>query len=264
MKGPLIARGRTAELFAWGDAQVLKLLHDWCPTHWVSHEVEVGRRLATTNLPLPRVLAVIGVGGQRGILYERVDGPSMLDLIARRPWLASRMAALLAELHVAIHARPGHGFPRLKEGLEREIGRAADLSPVQKERIVAKLRRLPDGGALCHSDFHPGQVLLSPRGPVVIDWLTAQCGPPPADVARTLLLFAVGAAPEPSRLKRAVIDATRALFRRRYLQRYLELSPGVTLAQIEAWRLPVMAARLAEAIPEERARLLAAIEEALG
>ena len=102
MKGPLLARGRTAELFAWGDRQVLKLLYDWRPTSWISHEVEVGRRLATAGLPLPRVLAVIGVDGRRGILYERFDGPSMLDLVVRKPWLAPRLAALLASIEEAL------------------------------------------------------------------------------------------------------------------------------------------------------------------
>jgi hypothetical protein len=27
----LIAKGRTAEVYLWGDNRVLKLFHDWCP-----------------------------------------------------------------------------------------------------------------------------------------------------------------------------------------------------------------------------------------
>ena len=42
MKGPLLARGRTAELFAWGDRQVLKLLYDWRPTSWISRTRAAG------------------------------------------------------------------------------------------------------------------------------------------------------------------------------------------------------------------------------
>jgi Phosphotransferase enzyme family len=39
-------------------------------------------------------------------------------------------------------------------------------------------------------DFHPENVLLSPSGPVVIDWTNARCGDPPLDVAMTWVIGA--------------------------------------------------------------------------
>jgi aminoglycoside phosphotransferase (APT) family kinase protein len=33
-------------------------------------------------------------------------------------------------------------------------------------------------GRLLHMDFHPGNVILSPDGPVVIDWGIARAGEP--------------------------------------------------------------------------------------
>ena len=34
---------------------------------------------------------------------ERIDGPQMVDAIARRPWAALALADQLAELHVRLH-----------------------------------------------------------------------------------------------------------------------------------------------------------------
>ena len=51
-KGPLLARGRTAEIYAWADSAVLKLFFDWVPENWVQHEVAEG----TDPEPLPLVI----------------------------------------------------------------------------------------------------------------------------------------------------------------------------------------------------------------
>jgi aminoglycoside phosphotransferase (APT) family kinase protein len=61
--------------------------------------------------------------------------------------------------------------------------------------VLEGLERLPQGAALCHFDFHPDQVLMTQRGPVVIDWMTAFRGHPLADVARSCVLLSFGQAP---------------------------------------------------------------------
>lgn len=45
------------------------------------------------------------------------------------------------------------------------------------------------------ADFHPDNVLLAARGPVIIDWPDATRGQPLADVARTSLLLRLGGLP---------------------------------------------------------------------
>lgn len=58
---------------------------------------------------------------------------------------------------------------------------------------------------MCHGDYHPGNIILSPRGPVVIGWITACHGNAVADVARTVLLFRIGALPEGTPLAQRVM-----------------------------------------------------------
>jgi thiamine kinase-like enzyme len=53
-----------------------------------------------------------------------------------------------------------------------------------------KLQSLPRGKALCHGDFNPTNVIITPKGDWrVIDWSHVRLGDPLADVARTYLLF---------------------------------------------------------------------------
>ena len=48
---------------------------------------------------------------------------------------------------------------------------------------------MPDGERLCHSDFHPLNILGEMSAPVIIDWLDARGGDPAADVCRSYLLL---------------------------------------------------------------------------
>ena len=109
---------------------------------------------------------------------------------------------------------------------------------------------------VCHGDFHPDNIILSQRGPVIIDWPTAGSGEPAADVARTLLLFAIGMPAETPAPTRILIALARGYFSRRYRARYLG-SSGLTFPDVKAWLPVIAAARLAEEIDGETDYLVA-------
>ncbi|MBK9714867.1 MAG: phosphotransferase [Kouleothrix sp.] len=260
--GPRIAQGRTAEVFAWHDGCVIKLFFDWCPAEWVQHELEIGQVLATLDLPTPKVMARVAVDGRDGLIYERVDGPSMLANLTAAPWRVGSIARSFAEVHAGIHQRPGGGFVRLHPMLEQAIDHSDAIPVALKAPILSTLRRLPEGTALCHFDFHPDQVLVTASGCAVIDWMSACQGDQLADVARTAILFMVGNPPAASWLTRAIIQQVRRRFYRTYLARYRELAPSFSEERLHAWMLPVAAARLTDAIPGEREPLLAFLQRA--
>ena len=86
------------------------------------------------------------------LVLERIDGPTMMEDLRRRPWRLNAHARLLAELHRRLHAIPF------------------------------------EDAALLHLDLHPLNVLVSPTGPVVIDWTNARAGAPALDVALTWVI----------------------------------------------------------------------------
>ncbi len=104
------------------------------------------------GFPVPEVHRAAGVE----LEMERLYGPTMLDAALEGRFSAKETGEALAELHGRLHGLPGTG-----------------------------------NGRLLHLDLHPGNVVLTERGPVVIDWTNAREGEPDLDLAVTALLLAL-------------------------------------------------------------------------
>ena len=258
-----IAQGRTAEVFAWGEGKILKLFFDWCPPDWVQHESKISQILAESYLPVPKWYGMTEVDQRQGIIYERILGRSMLSLMTARPWLLVRYAREFAGLHAGFHRCDQDGLGSLRDSLRTTIQRVEILPADTKNQVLAILEDLPDGAPLCHFDFHPGQVMITSKGPIVLDWMTAFRGEPAADVARTEIIMQVGQLPYGGQLQRSLVNVWRGEFNRVYLARYLELNPGVSRESIDRWLIPVAAGRLAEKISGEQDQLLALIQKGI-
>ncbi len=255
-KGALIGAGRTAEVYAWGDDQILKLYRAEMPREWVYYEARIGRIVTEAGLQAPAIGDVVEVEGRLGVLYERIVGPSMLDALARRPWTVGRAGREFARLHAAIHTCVRPELPSQRNSLIGAIRHAPRLDDAAKSRVLAALARLPDGDAVCHGDLHPENIILARRGPIVIDWMTATRGNPTADVARTVLMLRIGALPPHlAAARRIMIELFRRAFLAVYLAEYRTLRP-FPVEQIEAWIPILAAARLNEQIAAEEDRLV--------
>jgi|SRR5208282_2669139 len=173
-----LAAGRSADVYDLGGGRILRRYHD--PARSAEREAEVVSWAGAHGVPVPEVFDVAGPD----MVMEKVDGPTMLADLARRPWRLLRHAALLARLHQQVHAAPGLDWLRAPFG---------------------------DGQALLHLDLHPENVLLSPRGPVLIDWEGAGRGPAEADLALCWVIVAMSSVPGSLR-QRAVGRAGQRLF----------------------------------------------------
>jgi aminoglycoside phosphotransferase (APT) family kinase protein len=143
-----------------------------------------------------------------------------------RRYRDGRRAALVdAEARVMVHARAGGGIPGLV--LPRPFG---------------------DGDALLHRDLHPINVILTPDGPVIIDWESAACGPPIADVAMTWVIIGFSDVPGDG-VSAAVVRAGQSILTRSFARAAGPLD--------EAWRVAAARGRLADphVLPSEAARM---------
>jgi len=135
--------------------------------------------VASHGFPVPAVHDVDG----RDLVMDRVEGPSQLDDIERRPWRVAAHGRVLADLHRRL------------------------------DRVPAPAGE--DGGVV-HLDLHPGNVLCTPSGPVVIDWSNGRAGDRREDVATTWMLLAAGR-PDGGR----AIQVLAGLVRTRLLRAFL-------------------------------------------
>src|SRR5579864_8450358 len=114
-KGSLIARGRTAEVYNWGDTQVLKLFYDWCSAEWVEREARVAVAISGMAVPSPRFFGRVRADGREGIIFERVQGVSLLKRMMENPLRLGEYARLMAKLHSQIRSQSAATLPQLRD-----------------------------------------------------------------------------------------------------------------------------------------------------
>lgn len=250
-QGKPIARGATADLYAWNDGYVLKLFHERFSREDIEYEAQLARAVHAAGFRVPQVGEILEITARTGLVYERIDGPSLLNTLQSKPWLiihlARRQAALQAQLH---DNGPQPGVPAQRQRLETKIRQAKGLPEQVQQAALTALAAMPDGDRLCHGDFHPGNILLSPKGDIVIDWIDATCGNPLADVARSTVLL-LGSTGTANPFLRGFVR----LFHTAYLRHYFRLRPGGE-QEYRRWLPIVAAARLDEHVPGQEAWLI--------
>lgn len=250
-----LAEGRTAVIYPWEDGQVIKVFRDGWGMETAESEAQIGRIVHATGVVAPAVFDVHEIGGRAALVYERIGGPTLLSAWQRQPWRLAWMGRILADLHVVMHERTVSDLRPQRAHLRRKLEVATALPDNLREVALRALETLPEGDTLCHNDFHPDNVMVTDRGPVIIDWTDATQGHSLADVARTWVLLHNWPCYMTGPVQRNVAKALSELLRRVYLQRYCRLR-GVDRREVETWIGVVAAARLSEQIAEEEAALI--------
>jgi aminoglycoside phosphotransferase (APT) family kinase protein len=254
-----LGAGREADVYAFGDAAVVKLYRQG----FGGHRAESAALASLAGNPVaPRLLDVVERDGRTGLVVERLAGPDMLTLLQRRPWRVLSVARSLAGAHLAVHSVQAPAeLADLRQVLAERI-RDAAIPRHLHDFVSGVLDGLPDGDRLCHGDLHPGNVLLTADRAAVIDWGAATRGAPEADHARTLLLLRwADPLPGTPPVSRALIAAGRALLAAAYARAYRHVRPP-TAHQHRSWLVVNAAARLSEGIRTERESLIDRLERA--
>lgn len=254
-----LAQGRTAEIYSWEEGHVLKLYRDWCPSDWVDYEARIAHAVYEAGIPSPKPGVIVEVDGRRGLVYERLEGISMVQDIKARPWTLWKHARSLAELQNQIHQRSAMGLPSYKDRLRYDLSQTSHVTDDLRSKALHLLEQLPDGQTICHGDYHPENVLITKDGPVVIDWMTACSGSPWADVARASLILTIGVKAAGKQIP-LFLRIMVGLYHRMYLQRYCSLRAD-THKELHRWTPVIAAARLNENIIPEREALIRIVEQ---
>jgi uncharacterized protein (TIGR02172 family) len=260
-----IAAGRTAEIFAWGEGRVLKLTRPAFPQYLADQEWRNALAAWQLGVPAPKPFELLEIDGRRGVVFERIQGPNLLQDLLHHLMRLGESARLLARQQAALHAIPAPMFPSQRQRIQDNLASSAFLPEDLKGRLLQRLERLPDGDKLCHGDFHPENIILTPAGPRIIDWEGCMCGSPSADVAVTRLwircvpTYTLG-------VTSWLVRQGCLLFERAYLAEYNRRAPAPAAEQA-AWIALVAAATLRddnlEHMPPMAALIKAGLRESL-
>lgn len=147
-----LASGRDADVYALDAGRVLRRYRAGGD---VRVEAEVMTHLRGAGFPVPKVYDADGPD----LVLERLSGATLTESFVAGVTDVRSGARILADLHRRLHALP------------------------------ARRSAAPDARIL-HLDLHPGNVILTPDGPVVIDWRNTDEGPPELDTSLSALILA--------------------------------------------------------------------------
>lgn len=258
-----VAEGREAEMFAWGEGAILRLLRDADAgrrNEWQAAAMEAAR---SSGVRVPAVLEATTVMGRPGLVMERIEGTDLLTLVGRRPWTLFRAARISVQLHASLHeVKAPESLPPLRATLGERIESSTAALGEHTTFALDLLAGLPDGDRLCHGDFHPGNIMMDGSTPVLIDWTNAMRGEPTADVARTHLMLRLGEVPPGTSVPLRVMAAVgRSALVWLYIRGYRRLRP-LDMALLARWEIVHAAARVADGIEGEVPALLRFLERA--
>jgi len=262
-KGALVGKGMTAEVYEWGQDKVVKLYFDRISDAWIQSEAEIGHAIYKEGLPAPEVFDTVISNGRRGIVFEKIDGRSMMRILETEPWNMASFLLQLSQLQYSIHQHKVDILPSQKEKFGKAIHRSSEILGDRESEILDYIGSLPDGTCVCHGDLHVNNIIMTGKGPVVIDWANAYKGNPLGDVARsnTMISTPVLSTGIPSVMS-LVTQYTKTLTSWTYLNAYMSISKA-KYEDIDAWMLPAAAVRLRDKMPGQEKWLLGIIDDRL-
>ena len=201
-------------------------------------------RVEQTGLNIPKVVEVTTVDGKWAIVSEFVEGKTLAKLMAEEPEKRDEYLDLFVGIQLDILSKTDPNLTKLKDKMNRKISQA-DLDATTRYDLHTRLEGMPKHNKLCHGDFDPSNIIITPEGkPYIIDWAHATQGNASADVAKTYLWFCLNHHTE-------------------YAEKYLKLycqKTGTAVKYVQDWLPIVAAAQLKFKRPEERELLLTWID----
>ena len=260
--GEKIGEGVFAEVHAWAPGQVVKLAKPGIPNWALQHEAKMTRAVFAAGGPAPEVLGEVTLDGRFGIVLPRFDGPTLKQATRTGAITPEQAGAILATLCLAAHKTPPPPEAlSLRQAMDARLRFAGSVLP---ERIItgvlARIEHLAPDDVLCHSDLHPGNVIMTAQGPRLIDWIGAARAPAGYEIAQCHVLIAEldpEYADDPERA--TVNSALQAEY-----ARLAGIAPAALTAAMKPY-LPIVRVflLLGGAMPDMRERLIQRVEAGL-
>lgn len=262
-KGELLGKGMTAEVYKWGQDKVLKLFFDNYSDEWVKYEAEIGQNIHEAGISSPAVFDIVEVDGRKGIIFERIYGKTLTSIILKEPWWFSSFVYQMARFQHSIHQHSTDNIPSQKERFTRTITLSSKILGDKVDKILDYVYKLPDRDNICHGDMYLSNIMRSNNKLVAIDWSSGYRGDPASDIARTCLIISSHATlPGTPDILASMSKFPKSFTGRTYLNEYLRIS-NAKFEDIDAWMLPVAAAKLKDKIPGEERWLMKIINKRL-
>jgi len=261
--GEKLGEGAYSDVHAWAPGQVVKLFKAGFARRHAWWEARMIRAAFAAGAPAPEVFGEVTLDGRFGVVLQRFDGSTLLRLSRSGAVTPEQTGAILAGLALSVHkmAAPPDVLS-LRETMTGELQFSRGIPEHITTGVVTLIERLAPGDGLCHGDLHPGNVIMTPDGPRLIDWGGATRAPAGLDLACCHVLhcdLAADSVADPER-PRATDMAVQSEY-----ARLAGMSQAALTAAMEPY-LPIVYVRVLlgpAGSPALRERLMHSVEAAL-
>ncbi len=197
-------------------------------------------RVEETGLSMPGVEEVTKIDGKWAIVTDFVEGTTLQQLMEDHPEKKDEYLERFVDIQLEVQSKTAPMLGKLKDKMHRKISETG-LDATIRYELDTRLNSMPKHNKLCHGDFNPSNVIITPDGGYsILDWAHATQGNASADAARTYLLFHLAG------------DADTA---EKYLNLFCKKS-DTARQYVQKWLPIVAASQSVKGKPEEREFLM--------
>ena len=150
-------------------------------------------RVEETGLNIPKIRSITMIDGDKwAIVTDFIEGKTLAQLMEEDPDNKDSYLEKFVDLQLEVQSKKCPLLTKLKDKMNRKIS-LTDFDATTRYELHTRLDGMPKHDKLCHGDFNPSNIIISPDGTAyIIDWAHATQGNASADAARTYLLFCLG------------------------------------------------------------------------
>lgn len=221
-----IAERATKEVFC-EDGKTIKLfVENYSKANILNEALNQARVEESTDLNIPKLVAVTQINGRWAIVSEYVEGTPLDKLMEQNPDKADEYLNLFVNIQMDVLSKKVPLLSRIKDKFKRKLSEAQNINENVRFDLLHRLEGMKNHAKLCHGDFNPSNVIIAEDGSYsVIDWAHATQGNASADAARTYLIFSMQGKTE---------------LAEKYLKKFSEVSE-IEVSNIQRW-IPIVAA----------------------
>ena len=184
----IIAKRENKVIYRDGD-RCIKMFEKGFSKADVLNEALNQARVENTELNIPKVLEVTMIEGSWVIVSEYIEGKTLTEIIAENPAEMHKHIDLLIDLQIKVHNQKCPLLTKHRDKMFRKIS-MTEFDPATIYELQTHLDGMPRHNKVCHGDFRPSNIILTPAGEYyILDWSHATQGNAAADAARTYLVY---------------------------------------------------------------------------
>lgn len=221
-----IAERKTKEVYNDNGKTIKLFVENYSKAAILNEALNQARVEETTDLNIPKLIAVENVNGRWAIVSEFAEGTPLDKLMEKNPEKADEYLNLFVNIQMEVLSKNVPLLSRIKDKFKRKLSEAQNINENVRFDLLHRLEGMKNHAKLCHGDFNPSNVIIAEDGSYsIIDWAHATQGNASADAARTYLIFSMQGKTE---------------LAEKYLKKFSEVSE-IEISNIQRW-IPIVAA----------------------